>query len=64
MKKHAREPHMMRFLWVFSLVMFLCLQLFVFSGRHIRAIAKGWRNFIGKIYQAEKTIYGILFLTN
>lgn len=62
MKKHAIEPHMMNFLWAVSLVLFLCLQLFMFSGRQMVAVAKGWRNFIGKIYQAEKTIYGIFFL--
>lgn len=61
MKKHAIEPHMMNFLWAVSLVLFLCLQLFMFSGRQMVAVAKGWRNFIGKIYQAEKTIYGIFF---
>lgn len=60
-KKHALEPHMMNFLWAVSLVLFLCLQLFMFSGRQMVAAAKGWRNFIGKIYQAEKTIYGIFF---
>lgn len=61
-KKHTIEPHMMNFLWAVSLVLFLCLQLFMFSGRQMVAAAKGWRNFIGKIYQAEKTIYGIFFL--